>query len=167
MLTRRGFFGTIAAAAAAAAYDPERLLWVPGRKLISIPAIPWEERIMGVMYMPDTKLPLQGQEIDAHGNIRFRDIHLDWPQLVNRPPALAVAEATGMVLNLLGDQIRREARERGRITRPELIDGLQLPIQVDQACYVAEGPLKNARVVVFYDPFHQTICVRADAKVRI
>lgn len=34
-MTRRGFF---ALAAVAAAVDPERLLWIPGRKLISIPA---------------------------------------------------------------------------------------------------------------------------------
>jgi hypothetical protein len=39
-MNRRSFFGLITAGLAAAA-DPERLLWVPGRKLISIPkAIP-------------------------------------------------------------------------------------------------------------------------------
>ena len=36
MMNRRGFFGLIAAGVAAAA-DPERLLWTPGKKLISIP----------------------------------------------------------------------------------------------------------------------------------
>lgn len=35
-MTRRSFFGMLAAGLAAAV-DPERLLWVPGRKLISIP----------------------------------------------------------------------------------------------------------------------------------
>jgi hypothetical protein len=35
-MNRRAFFGLIGAGLAAAA-DPERLLWVPGRKLISIP----------------------------------------------------------------------------------------------------------------------------------
>ncbi len=35
-MNRRGFFSAIAAVAATAAMDPERLLWVPG-KLISIP----------------------------------------------------------------------------------------------------------------------------------
>jgi hypothetical protein len=38
MINRRGFLSFIPAAAAIAA-DPERLLWVPGKKLISIPAI--------------------------------------------------------------------------------------------------------------------------------
>lgn len=38
-MNRRGFFGALfGAAAAAATLDPEKLLWVPGAKLISIPA---------------------------------------------------------------------------------------------------------------------------------
>lgn len=37
MLNRRGFLGLLAGAAAGATLDPERLLWVPGKKLISIP----------------------------------------------------------------------------------------------------------------------------------
>jgi hypothetical protein len=37
-LTRRGLLSALmAAAAGAAVIDPERLLWVPGKKLISIP----------------------------------------------------------------------------------------------------------------------------------
>lgn len=37
-MTRRALLAMLAAAAAAALADPERLVWVPGRKLISIPA---------------------------------------------------------------------------------------------------------------------------------
>jgi hypothetical protein len=37
-MNRRGFFGLLGAVAAAAAFDPERALWVPGAKTISIPA---------------------------------------------------------------------------------------------------------------------------------
>jgi hypothetical protein len=37
MTNRRGFFGVLAAAIAGATLDPERLLWEPGKKLISIP----------------------------------------------------------------------------------------------------------------------------------
>lgn len=37
-MNRRVFFATLTAGLAAAA-DPERLLWLPGRKLISIPAL--------------------------------------------------------------------------------------------------------------------------------
>lgn len=36
-LNRRGFLSLFSAAAATAVVDPERLLWVPGRKSISIP----------------------------------------------------------------------------------------------------------------------------------
>lgn len=37
-MNRRGFFGLLAGFAATATMDPERLLWVPGKKLISIPS---------------------------------------------------------------------------------------------------------------------------------
>lgn len=36
-MNRRGFIGALAGAFGAAAYDPERALWVRGEKLISIP----------------------------------------------------------------------------------------------------------------------------------
>jgi hypothetical protein len=38
MTSRRGFLGLLATVAAGATLDPERLLWVPGAKLISVPA---------------------------------------------------------------------------------------------------------------------------------
>ena len=37
-MNRRGFLGFLAGVASTAVLDPERLLWVPGAKLISIPA---------------------------------------------------------------------------------------------------------------------------------
>ncbi len=37
VLNRRGFFSVLSAVAATAVLDPEKLLWVPKRKLISIP----------------------------------------------------------------------------------------------------------------------------------
>lgn len=46
-ISRRGFLGALAAAFVA---DPERLLWVPGKKLISIPSITLEEEIPEPMY---------------------------------------------------------------------------------------------------------------------
>jgi hypothetical protein len=36
-MNRRGFFTALAGLTATAVLDPERLLWVPGQKLISIP----------------------------------------------------------------------------------------------------------------------------------
>lgn len=36
-MNRRGFIGSIGAALAGTVLDPERLLWVPGQKVISIP----------------------------------------------------------------------------------------------------------------------------------
>ncbi len=39
MHSRRGFLGLLAGVAAGATLDPERLLWRPGAKLISVPAV--------------------------------------------------------------------------------------------------------------------------------
>jgi hypothetical protein len=38
VLNRRSFFASLAGGAAALTLDPDKLLWVPGKKLISIPA---------------------------------------------------------------------------------------------------------------------------------
>jgi hypothetical protein len=40
MINRRGFLGLLGGGATALALDPERLLWVPGAKTISIPRPP-------------------------------------------------------------------------------------------------------------------------------
>ncbi len=37
-MNRRAFLTALVAAPAALAFDPERALWMPGKKLISIPA---------------------------------------------------------------------------------------------------------------------------------
>lgn len=44
-MQRRGFLSALAAAIAAPLIDPERLLWVPGKKLISIPSLIREPQI--------------------------------------------------------------------------------------------------------------------------
>jgi hypothetical protein len=38
-MNRRGFLGLLAGIASAAVLDPDKLLWVTGRKLISVPCI--------------------------------------------------------------------------------------------------------------------------------
>ncbi len=54
-MNRRGFLSALAGAVAAAAYDPERALWVPGRKKIFIPPAPPLSTIRRVLI---TKLTL-------------------------------------------------------------------------------------------------------------
>lgn len=54
MLSRRGFLGLFGSAAVAATVDPERLLWVPGAKTISIPSpvilqVEWTPKMYQVM----------------------------------------------------------------------------------------------------------------------
>ncbi len=46
MIDRRGFLGALGAFAAGAVLDPERLLWVPGRKTIFVPAKPIVQRLV-------------------------------------------------------------------------------------------------------------------------
>ena len=55
-MNRRLFLGALGVAGAGAVLDPERLLWVPGRKLISIPK---PERVWSV--------------IEAHGLCRVTE----------------------------------------------------------------------------------------------
>lgn len=47
---RRGFLGAIAAAVAGATLDPERALWVPGKRLISLPTAPRLEGMYVALY---------------------------------------------------------------------------------------------------------------------
>jgi hypothetical protein len=42
-MNRRGFLGALLGGAAALALDPEKLLWRPGAKLISIPSSPFDD----------------------------------------------------------------------------------------------------------------------------
>ena len=65
-MNRRSFFATLAAGLAAAA-DPERLLWVPGKKMISIPkpvhaGIVWIPRKYALAEVPWQNLYLFGPD---------------------------------------------------------------------------------------------------------
>lgn len=53
-MNRRGFLGLFAGAAGAAVLDPERLLWVPWRKTISIPK---DLRFAGMKVVVDPNMP--------------------------------------------------------------------------------------------------------------
>jgi hypothetical protein len=68
MLSRRNFLASLAAAVSA--FDPERALWVPGKKLISIP--PPRAEVSGIAI-----LNIQRQDIRFH-----RDAYsFVWPPL--------------------------------------------------------------------------------------
>lgn len=68
-MTRRALLAMLAGAAGVAVADPERLLWVPGRKLISIPA-PAPKRLFTVWRYtaPDVLLPRLIATIDLHAD---------------------------------------------------------------------------------------------------
>ncbi len=60
-MNRRGFLGILGAAIAGATLDPERLLWEPGKKLISIP----KPRFLGPVYE-------RGRYYDMHRGLVIR-----------------------------------------------------------------------------------------------
>lgn len=87
-MKRRGFLGLLGGLAAGAVLDPERLLWVPGAKLISIPAPKdaltllreMEMRIaagMGVRY-PDYLLRKAAYGVSQAEWMRPKPHFLDW-----------------------------------------------------------------------------------------
>ncbi len=74
-MRRRGFLSAIAAIAAGAVLDPDRLLWVPGRKVISIPRERYAWVDLG--YMPlFTTLLVDGPD----------PVKLDCFRMIRRPP---------------------------------------------------------------------------------
>jgi hypothetical protein len=52
-MNRRGFLSALAAVVATAAIDPDELLWVPNRKLVSIPAVAAIPQLQGFMLVGD------------------------------------------------------------------------------------------------------------------
>ena len=52
-MNRRRFLSTLGLAAAGLAFDPERLLWVPGRKKIFIPSQEWGQSVIFASNPPD------------------------------------------------------------------------------------------------------------------
>ncbi len=95
--SRRGFLTMLAAAVGAATLDPEKLLWVPGRKLISIPkpvvvpppaifALPEWGRIDVIREaFTVAGVTWPGQEPSAH-DVAFGSRELDWVLVAWAPP---------------------------------------------------------------------------------
>ena len=91
-MNRRGFLGALLGGAAALALDPEKLLWRPGAKLISIPSSPFDDEHLGKIgmgdYVPTSFVVPQG--------LRTANEHLTalWPFAGGNERALLVAEVT-------------------------------------------------------------------------
>lgn len=77
-MNRRGFLGALAAIAATATLDPERLLWVPGKKLISIPA-PSPVEVFRFMELYDRGGELIG--VKMYSNTSTRTFHRVYGEL--------------------------------------------------------------------------------------
>ena len=87
-LNRRGFFTALAGGLAAAAFDPERLLWIPGRKLISIPAVAWETVVLREFW----KLRPDGLVFEHKLDLGDGRLHhvIRSPWIGRRPPFISI-----------------------------------------------------------------------------
>lgn len=96
-MNRRGFLGFIGAALAGATLDPERLLWEPGKKIISIPTVSLGD--FETMYLRPTAVAMaNAMDLDIlnwvtaeslrilHNNIAFpRVINAEYDAEFRRP----------------------------------------------------------------------------------
>lgn len=89
LMNRRGFLSALVGFAAGATLDPERLLWVPGKKLISIPA-PRVVKYLPVKYGVKVCVPyaLLTTATDAWFIAALRDMERVHPAFFT-PPTLA------------------------------------------------------------------------------
>lgn len=68
-MNRRGFLASLGIGAAAFALDPERALWVPGAKTISVPAVPDFEELFRERYFRPAAMAIHQKmlaEYNAH-----------------------------------------------------------------------------------------------------
>jgi hypothetical protein len=140
-VNRRGFFGVLLGAGASLSLDPERALWKPGAKLISVPkrVSMAERRFFGVQAVfPNRDLRLSLQDFER----RYLE-----------PAAAALADS------IESEVIRGWRRPRfERLCRPNGV------------VYTRTGPmgrLPEARVTVAYDIAESQHVCRVDALVRI
>jgi hypothetical protein len=130
--TRRGFLGALIAGAAAAAVDPERLLWVPGRKLISVP----KPRVVFVEY-----------------------VELTFDVAIHSKARLIEAEGLNSAIGILGMMRSLDRSERAeaakRMERPRLI-AMSEPAGVDGCWHI-----DKTRFVNMYDIYTDQFIVRA------
>ena len=96
-MNRRGFLSSLAAAAGIVALDPERALWLPGKKLISIPKtvhVPeWQHKTV-ISFFPENEIAAIYRKHDqwaepANAEIFQRFIR---PQMVALEAEVAAAE---------------------------------------------------------------------------
>lgn len=95
-MNRRGFLGALMGAS----LDPERLLWTPGKKLISIPAQKkvWDDRM---------EILLTREEVSRFCDlvIRHRDVLGNWHIVASGktglPPQIAVRTSDGLMRHIV------------------------------------------------------------------
>ena len=111
-MNRRNFLSTFATAAAALVLDPERLLWVPGKKLISVPAPPkvfYEAIVFHEKYF---KVDMEFTEAELASMFHSRDMDMmagRWADGIDAHFTEQYQDAIGLfsVENITIDECRR------------------------------------------------------------
>lgn len=137
-LPRRNFLGLLSGGAAALAIDPERLLWVPGKKLVSVPkrlAPQW----FGVNFIPD--------------DYRFDSFELRERYL--KPS-----------IEALGEYVKSLDIKRYRFQELPKPFGVEKAVNIKKAWSSASGVcLENVRHITAYDLHRDRLIHRLDVMV--
>lgn len=103
-MNRRGFLGFLGAAVAGATLDPERLLWQPGKKFISVPSIGYDE--MEEMYLrPAARAFADAMDRDivnwiTRETLSILQNNLEIPRLVNARFDAAFRQPIGEIIQV-------------------------------------------------------------------
>jgi hypothetical protein len=150
-MTRRNLFARILSICTVSAVDPERLLWRPGRKLISIPKM---------LHVPADRQFKVNLQIEGNAFAAIERACGHDRQLVERR---FFAQYIQPAVVSLTSNVKQEAG-----IRPVAFRALALPKSVDFArSYHLEGFLPTVRVLRWYDIVNDTWSVRADCLARI
>lgn len=85
MNSRRGFLQSLIAAGVTAAVDPEKLLWEPGRKLISIPKPQSIVTMSRPLFMSDPCFQEYLSDMNARYRAIFAEIFNSLPVFIHGP----------------------------------------------------------------------------------
>lgn len=133
-MNRRGFLQALAGAASAMTFDPERALWTPGKKLISIPKprvtpAPITMRFLREFDLVGYRFINRLEAVYGFGQVRDQYIkRIDWEDYLERGPAIAQERFTFAKEKLIG--ILEQLPEDAKFT------ALELPVGVTSASLI-------------------------------
>lgn len=156
-MNRRGFFSTLAATAGILAIDPERALWTPGKKLISIPPVvrvPEWKQVYRIVSCSENDIAAIYRK---HGHQAISANREIWERFID--PSISVLEL----------KIENAEKARGRTAQ---FERLPMPTFLQEPPYVKTyvtggGTLAPFRILSAYDIHLDRRLFRVDAKYKV